>query len=190
MDRRLPSSPTLATLCVLAFAAPAAAQDDAAPAAPQAGAGVAAETLRAEVVGADGAAHGTVEIRQAPVGVLVTLDLTGLPPGTHGLHFHTVGACEPPFESAGPHFDPAESPHGFLAEGGPHAGDLPNLQVGPDGAARVETFVTLLSLRPEEQAILLDADGSALIVHASADDYTSQPSGESGARLACAVLSR
>lgn len=189
MARRPIAFAPLAATFALALAPLAVAQESG-PAPREVGAGMVAETVRGEFVGADGASHGTVEIRQAPIGVVVRADLTGLPPGPHGFHFHAVGVCEPPFETAGGHFDPASSPHGFLTEGGPHGGDMPNVHAGADGAATVEVFVTLVSLRPEEQASLLDADGSALIVHAGADDYASQPSGAAGDRLACAVLLR
>jgi superoxide dismutase, Cu-Zn family len=147
-------------------------------------------TVNADVIGAEGDTIGSVKLTQAPTGVMVTANVSGLPEGAHGFHFHETGVCEPPFESAGGHFNPADTPHGFYVEGGPHAGDMPNVHVGSDGQLVVEAFNPLISLQEGHEASLLDEDGSALVVHAGADDYTSQPSGEACDRLACAVIGR
>ena len=121
--------------------------------------------------------------------MIVTLDLRGAPPGSHGLHFHAVGECTPPFTSAGPHFNPASRSHGLRNPNGPHAGDLPNVYVPESGNLRVDIIATNVSLQPGA-ASLLDADGSALVLHAFADDYVTDPSGGSGARVACGVVRR
>ncbi|MGE5064160.1 MAG: superoxide dismutase family protein, partial [Myxococcales bacterium] len=109
---------------------------------------------------------------------------TGLPHGLHGIHVHSVGRCDPPdFASAGPHWNPLGRQHGLNNPAGPHAGDMRNVEVEVNGV--LETTVTLPGA---SVATLLDADGAALVLHASPDDYVSDPSGNSGARIACAVL--
>jgi Cu-Zn family superoxide dismutase len=117
-------------------------------------------------------------------GIRVTLEVHGLPPGEHGAHVHTVGKCDPPdFASAGGHWNPLGAHHGTLNPAGPHMGDLPNLIVGSDGRATMAANITGATM-----AGLLDADGSAIVVHADPDDMTSDPSGNSGARIACGVF--
>ena len=148
----------------------------------------AADTATAKFSGADGADHGTLTLTGTPNGVLIKGELTGVPAGVHAFHFHTTGKCEPPFDSAGGHFNPTEAKHGYMVEGGPHAGDMPNLEAGEPGTVMVETFDPHVSLTEGAQGYLMDADGSALILHAGADDYSSQPSGAAGDRLACAVI--
>ena len=148
----------------------------------------AADSATAKFVGADGADHGTLTLTSTPNGVLIKGELTNVPAGAHGFHFHTTGACEPPFESAGGHFNPTEAEHGFLVEAGPHAGDMANLHAGESGTIMVEAVDPHVSLTEGEEGYLLDEDGTALILHAGADDYQSQPSGASGDRIACAVV--
>ncbi|HUF89630.1 MAG TPA: superoxide dismutase family protein [Gemmatimonadota bacterium] len=157
------------------------AADTVAPAAP-------GDSARADVRDADGRSVGTVVVVGLDGGVTLSGSLAGLPPGEHGFHVHQTGSCEPPsFSSAGGHLAPAGNAHGFDAEGGPHAGDLRNLTAGPDSSAVVDQTNERLTLRGGD-APLLDADGSALIVHAGADDYVSQPSGDSGVPIACGVI--
>jgi len=132
---------------------------------------------------------GTVTVTETPHGLLVRGTVEGLPPGPHAIHFHETGKCEPPFASAGGHFNPAQKTHGVLSPGGPHAGDLPNLMVPASGKLDFEIFAPGLSLSTGPGAVL-DADGTALVVHAKADDHLSQPSGDSGDRIACGVLAR
>jgi Cu-Zn family superoxide dismutase len=145
------------------------------------------DLARAELADTNGNSMGTVEFTQSPNGVWVRATLTGLPGGTHGFHIHETGKCEPPFESAGGHYNPAGAEHGFMVEGGPHAGDMPNLNVPESGEATFEAFVLGLSISGED-AQLLDEDGSAVVVHSGADDYSSQPSGDAGDRIACGVV--
>jgi Cu-Zn family superoxide dismutase len=146
---------------------------------------VEAQTARAEIKDADGKAVGEATLEQKGAGVQITATLSGLPPGTRAFHVHEVGKCEPPFESAGGHFNPTNKQHGKNNPRGPHAGDLPNLQVDPDGRAKVVTTIPDASL-----GSLLDADGSALVVHEGPDDERSDPAGNSGKRIACGVIRR
>ena len=137
-------------------------------------------------VNIEGRSIGEVRLQQTPHGVLVKIDLTNATPGIHAVHIHRVGKCDvPSFESAGDHFDPAANQHGFLNPKGPHAGDLPNLDVPTTKRLSVEYVVANVTLDPGSRS-LLDADGSALVIHGGKDDYASDPAGDSGDRLACA----
>lgn len=119
-------------------------------------------------------------------GVLFVIRFDKLPQGEHALHIHETGSCRAPsFESAGGHFNPTDASHGYLHGASHHAGDLPNFEVGADGTAALEIHNAHLSLTPDS---LLDADSSAIVVHSGADDYRSQPSGDAGDRIACAVI--
>lgn len=137
------------------------------------------------LVDAEGSDIGNASISATASGhTVVLVNAEGVPEGVHGVHIHMVGACEgPTFESAGEHLGSGESEHGVLAEGGPHVGDLPNATVGPDGQLAMDGVAIGLTLD-----MVFDEDGSALIVHAEPDDYASQPGGNSGDRIACAVI--
>lgn len=139
---------------------------------------------------ADGKDAGSIAFSQTEHGVVVSVDVRGLPAGKHGLHIHAVGACTPDFMAAGGHFNPGNSEHGFHAAAGYHAGDLPNLDVAADGTAKAEFFVPGLSIHgPASEALpytLHDADGAAIMIHAATDDYKTMAS--SGARQACGVI--
>jgi superoxide dismutase, Cu-Zn family len=148
---------------------------------------VAAERATAVLNDAKGNEVGKAEVTTTPSGVLIRLDLTALPAGDHAFHIHAVGKCEPPdFKSAGPHFNPDQTKHGYLSPEGPHAGDMPNLHVPADGKLQVEILEPNVTLSGESP--LLDADGAALIIHAGADDYRTDPAGNSGDRIACGVV--
>lgn len=125
--------------------------------------------------------------------VHVDVQMTGLPPGPHGIHFHAVAKCEgagtTPFATAGAHYNPLGRQHGLDNAAGPHAGDAPNFTVSPDGIGRA-TFTTDRVSLTEGSTSLFDTDGSAIVIHAAADDQTSQPSGNSGGRIACGVVRR
>ena len=139
----------------------------------------------AELTNTSGQSVGTARFTQAGNVVRILVEAKGLPPGPH---IHAVGKCDPPdFNSAGPHFNPTNKQHGALNPQGSHAGDLPNLTVGPDGTGRMETTTEQLSLGSGPSSVW-DADGSALVVHANADDFKTDPTGNSGARVACGVL--
>ena len=146
-------------------------------------------TARAEMRDADGRVLGTVTLQQTPQGVLLTGDLGNLPPGPHALHVHDVGRCEPPFTSAGGHFNPTRRLHGFRNTAGFHAGDLPNISSPGTGLTRVDHFSREIALGTGPLT-LFDPDGSALVIHAGIDDYVSDPAGNSGARIACGVVTR
>ena len=121
-------------------------------------------------------------------GVRVRMEAAGLSAGTYAVHLHQTGRCNAPdFQSAGPHWNPTGRQHGRLNPLGAHLGDLPNLTVGADGAGSVEFLVAGASLGRGSRG-LADEDGTALVVHAGADDYRTDPSGNSGARLACGVV--
>ena len=143
----------------------------------------------AEIRGKDGEAMGMVTLTQGPQGVLVSADLTGLPPGGHGFHIHAVGSCSPDFSAAGGHFDPGEESHGFLYSTGMHAGDLPNIYAGADGAARADVFTEDVTLATDDDRSLFDSDGSAIIVHEKPDAY-GEDAGTAGSRIACGVIER
>ena len=137
------------------------------------------------LVGPAGEALGTARAWETAGGVTFRLDGRGLPLGLHGIHVHAVGRCEGPgFESAGGHWNPNGRQHGFNNPAGSHRGDLHNVTVTSTGVLRES--VTLPATRLAEMA---DADGSALVLHATRDDYATDPSGNSGERIACAVIS-
>ena len=149
------------------------------------------QSASAQVKAADGKVLGTATLTEAPHGVLLRFELKGLTPGWHGLHFHEKGDCgTPDFKSAGAHVHTtANVVHGLLNPDGNDNGDLPNLFAGADGSATAELFSPMVSLKGAGgRPALLDADGSALVVHASPDDYKTQPIGGAGARVACGVV--
>jgi superoxide dismutase, Cu-Zn family len=138
----------------------------------------------------EGDTVGQATLREhAGQGVVIDLDARNLPAGERAIHFHAVGQCDPPsFASAGPHFAPMDRSHGFDHPEGPHAGDMRNVQIGGDGTLRTRIINDRVTLRRGEQNSLLDSDGTALVIHAAADDYVSQPSGNAGDRIACGVV--
>jgi Cu-Zn family superoxide dismutase len=152
-------------------------------------AGARGPAISATLKDRQGRTVGTLALADTSHGLLVRGTIDGLPPGPHALHFHEVGKCEPPFTSAGGHFNPGQKSHGMLSPNGPHAGDLPNLVVPANGKLDFELFVPGLTLSSGPTAVL-DADGSAVVIHAKADDHQSQPAGDSGDRIACAVVAR
>ncbi len=145
-------------------------------------------TTTVDFVDVSGAARGSGVLWQDPLGVVhVDLQLVGLPPGPHGIHFHAVGRCDGDFASAGSHYNPMNRKHGLNSPSGPHAGDAPNIAVAADGRARVRFTTDRVTLTPGP-VTLNDSDGSALAIHAVADDQVTDPSGNSGARIACSVV--
>ena len=142
------------------------------------------------LVNASGQQVGSVRAWQTAGGVTFRIDATGLPHGVHGIHVHAVGRCDgPDFASAGPHWNPASRQHGTANPAGPHAGDLRNVIVAANGTlGETVTLSGANLLGPGAAGVVLDADGAALVLHAAADDYATDPSGNSGARIACALL--
>lgn len=162
------------------------------------------------IVGVDGNQLGTVEVWEADGMVTFEIEVSGLEPGEHGLHLHETGLCDtetdPPFDSAGGHFNPdvtvhgpgeattvaadgstpAEHEHGDDAES--HAGDLGNIVVNDDGTASVTVTTSTVTLEPGLANSLADDDGTALVIHADTDDLMTDPSGNSGDRIGCTVI--
>lgn len=133
---------------------------------------------------ADGTPAGSATATQTAEGLTVTVSVTGVPAGPHGVHVHMTGKCEAPkFESAGGHWNPGASKHGLENPMGAHAGDMPNLTAAADGTGNLS-----FTLKSGTMAQLLDADGSAFVVHAGQDDQKTDPSGNSGDRIACGVF--
>ena len=145
----------------------------------------------ATLIDGTGARVGRAVLTQGATGLLIRVEASGLTPGWHGMHIHATGACAAPFTSAGAHINHTDpkTPHGLLNAEGPDDGDLPNIWVGADGKTNAEVFTTKarISARGPGQW-LWDADGSALVIHANADDHTTQPIGGAGDRVICGVM--
>ncbi|MGQ0561208.1 MAG: superoxide dismutase family protein [Gemmatimonadota bacterium] len=139
---------------------------------------------RADFINASGQQIGSATLHQGADGVVIRTRVDEVPAGEHGFHIHQVGRCEPPFQTAGGHFNPAGREHGSLNPEGPHAGDLANLPADASGKL-IETIARGVLLEN-----LFDSDGSALVVHANPDDYRADPAGNAGARIACGVIRR
>jgi len=148
---------------------------------------VARAQATADLKNAQGQAVGHVSLTETPHGVLMHATLMGLPEGTHAFHIHTTGTCEPPFTSAGGHFNPATAQHGIANAMGMHAGDLPNVQIPADGKLTFDAFAPGVTLEAGPNS-LFKQGGTAIVMHASADDYKSDPAGNAGARIACGVI--
>jgi Cu-Zn family superoxide dismutase len=141
----------------------------------------------AELKNAAGAVVGQATLTETPHGVLIRTTLTNIPAGVHAFHIHAVGVCEPPFTSAGGHFNPAGKQHGLRNAMGMHAGDMPNIEVPASKQLTFEKLATGVTLGAGANS-LFDADGSALMIHDHADDYSSDPAGDAGPRIACGVI--
>ena len=121
--------------------------------------------------------------------VRLRIEAVGMAPGAYGAHVHAVGRCDPPgFTTAGPHWNPTGRQHGKDNPAGMHKGDLPNLLVGADGNGSFELTIAGARVSGRGAAALLDGDGAAIVIHAAPDDFRTDPSGNSGARIACGVL--
>lgn len=141
------------------------------------------------LIDASGKEIGRVEMREDANGVTLRLTAEGLPAGTHGVHLHEKGVCDPPFDSAGAHWNPMSKQHGRDNPMGAHLGDLDNMDASA-GSAAEKTFTIAGGSIGGDENQLADANGTSLVIHADRDDYKTDPSGNSGARIACAVLAK
>ena len=162
----------------------------AAPAAAQVADSAATNQINVALIGAQGQTLGMANLEQTAAGVLISVSASGISEGEHAIHIHEKGICDATggFASAGGHFAPGGTAHGFRDAKGHHAGDMPNLFAGADGKLRAQVLNSAVTLGEAGEGALFDADGSALVIHGGADDYATQPSGAAGSRIACAVI--
>jgi superoxide dismutase, Cu-Zn family len=147
-----------------------------------------AQSANAPLVNAEGEEIGNVALTQMEQGVRIDVQAEGVPAGTHAFHIHETGDCQTPdFQSAGGHYNPTDHQHGWNNPEGPHAGDLPNVQVQDDGVLAIEYFTDAVTLG-EGDTTVFDDDGSAIVMHEGADDYETDPAGDAGSRIACGVI--
>lgn len=146
------------------------------------------EHASAEIKLRDGTTAGTVRLVETMAGVLMTVKLKNVPPGSHGFHVHDTGTCEGDFSSAGAIYNPLGAKHGFLNDEGPMAGDLTNLIVAQNGEVEAELLAPFIMLSRGSEEALFDGNGSALVVFEKSDDYLTDPEGDAGDRIACGVI--
>lgn len=149
------------------------------------------EAVHVELINTAGEKVGIAQL--TPVvdggGVNINLEAWDLSPGIHGFHIHEKGVCEEPdFETAGGHFNPENREHGFDNPEGPHAGDLPNIEVDEDGKVEDDIVTELVTLQKGQENSIIREGGTSLMIHADPDDYVSQPAGDAGDRVACGVI--
>jgi Cu-Zn family superoxide dismutase len=143
-------------------------------------------TATATIRDAAGARIGEATFTDSYAGLIIAGNVEGLGIGAHGIHVHEAGKCDPPFTTAGGHYNPEKHKHGFRSPEGHHLGDLPNIDVPPSGRLRFEFLLTDVTLRGPHG--LLDGNGASIVIHATRDDLATDPAGNSGARLACGVI--
>jgi Cu-Zn family superoxide dismutase len=148
------------------------------------------KTVKVDMHDAMGNSVGTAELSPASKGVSIRLNLMNLPPGMHGIHVHAVAKCEgPAFTTAGGHLNPDMKHHGLENPDGPHAGDMPNVTVAADGTAKATVVAPGVTMGDDPSSIFSNG-GTALVIHANADDMKSDPAGNAGARIACGTIAK
>jgi superoxide dismutase, Cu-Zn family len=151
--------------------------------------GQARKSAAAGITDAKGAKVGDAKFKEVKGGVELTVKVTGLPAGEHGLHVHEAGKCEAPdFKSAGGHFNPEKKQHGMQNPAGHHVGDMPNLNVDAKGKGTFKTTISGATLAGDGANSLFHAGGTSVVIHEKADDMKSDPAGNAGARIACGVV--
>ncbi|OPA81032.1 superoxide dismutase [Paenibacillus selenitireducens] len=147
------------------------------------------QPITSDIINGKGTKMGTAKFTQLAKGVQIDVVATGLKPGLHGIHVHETGLCEAPdFKTAGAHFNPSGKEHGYDNVNGEHAGDLSNLVAGPNGKAEAQFVLTTVTLQKGVSNSLLKEGGTALVIHEDPDDMHTNPSGNSGNRIGCAVI--
>ena len=146
--------------------------------------------VHVSLMDAQGKSVGMAMLSSSPKGVSIALDVKGLTPGEHAIHVHMTPKCEgPAFTTAGGHFNPANKKHGLKNPDGPHAGDMPNFTVAADGTSKATVMAPGVTLGAGNTSVFANG-GTALVIHAKADDMMTDPAGDAGDRIACGVISK